>query len=156
MGVINMAHGEFIMAGAYTPYVLQTGLLAGATGVAFVASLPVAILAAGPMGLAPDRLRLVRLRARPLATLLATFGVALLLQQAARDLFGAPNVAVVAPSWLRGNWTLAGVTMPHNRLFIIALVVAVVGAIRVFLSASPQGRRMRAVMQNRDLAAVSG
>jgi urea transport system permease protein len=159
MGVINMAHGELIMAGAFTPYVLQTkvGLLAGATaGTAFVLSIPLAFVVAGLMGVAMERLVLRRMYGRPLDTLLVTFGISLVLQQAAKDLFGASNVAVTSPTWLRGSVSLLGVDMPLSRLFIVGLVVAVVAAISVFLSALPQGRRMRAVMQNRDLASVSG
>lgn len=158
MGVINMAHGELIMAGAYTPYVLQakTGLFAGATGTAFVVALPLAFVVAGLIGLALERLLLRRMYGRPLDTLLVTFGVSLILQQAAKDLFGAANVEVTAPSWLRGNWNLLGFAMPHSRLFIMALVVAVVGLVWLFMAKLRQGRRVRAVMQNRDLAAVSG
>jgi len=105
MGVINMAHGELIMAGAFAPYVLQTkvALLAGATGTAFMLSLPLAFLVAGLLGVAMERLLIRRMYGRPLDTLLVTFGVSLILQQAAKDLFGAPNVDVGAPAWLRGN-----------------------------------------------------
>lgn len=158
MGVINMAHGELIMAGAYTPYVLQTklALFGGAAGLGFVAALPVAFVVAGLLGLAMERLVLRRMLNRPLDTLLVTFGMSLILQQAAKDVFGAPNVSVRAPWWLTGNWRFLGVTMPHSRLFIILLAVVVVGSVAVFMGRSSQGRRMRAVMQNRQLAAVSG
>ncbi len=158
MGVINMAHGELIMAGAYTPYVLQTYIwfFAGASSMAFVVSLPVAFLIAGLVGLVLERLLLRRMYGRPLDTLLVTFGVALILQQAAKDLFGAQNVEVKAPSWLRGRWTLFDVTMSHTRLFIMALVAVVVFGVWAYLNRSSQGRRMRAVMQHRELAAVSG
>lgn len=158
MGVINMAHGELIMAGAYTPYVLQTkvALLAGATGTAFLLAIPVAFVVAGLIGLAAERVLIRRMYGRPLDTLLVTFGLALILQQAAKDLFGAPNVDVVTPTWLRGRLQLFDVTMPHTRLFIILLTVAVVGAVTAFLARSRYGRRMRAVTQHRELAAVSG
>jgi urea transport system permease protein len=159
MGVINMAHGELIMAGAYTPYVLQTGvwgLFAGAGGAAFVTALPVAFVVSGLLGLALERVLLRRMVGRPLDTLLVTFGVSLILQQAAKDIFGPRNVDVRTPSWLSGNWRVLDVTMPHSRLFIMALVAAVMCAVWVYLSKLPQGRRMRAVTQNRDLAAVSG
>ncbi len=157
MGVINMAHGEFLMIGAYSPYVLQTqiGLFAGAAGAAFLLALPLAFVAAGVVGLVVERL-LRRLYGRPLDTLLVTFGVSLILQQAAKDYFGAQNVDVKAPTWLAGRWEIAGVNMTHTRLFIIALVAVVLGAVSLVMSRLPQGRRMRAVMQNRDLAAVSG
>ncbi|MDY7104101.1 MAG: urea ABC transporter permease subunit UrtB [Actinomycetota bacterium] len=158
MGVINMAHGEFIMAGAYAPYVLQTkvGFLASLSGVAFAISLPVAFVVAGVLGLVVERLLLRRMYGRPLDTLLVTFGVALVLQQVAKDLFGAPNVEVRTPSALRGNVEVLGVTMPYTRLFIMGLVIVVVSLVWVFMAKLAQGRRMRAVMENRDLAAVSG
>lgn len=158
MGVINMAHGELIMAGAYTPYVLQTkiGLLAGATGVAYALSVPVAFVVAGTIGVLLDRLLLRRMYGRSLDTLLVTFGVSLLLQQFAKDRFGSQPVDVKAPSWLTGNTKLLGVAMTHTRLFIIALAAVFVSALMAFLSRTAQGRRIRAVTQNRDLAAVSG
>jgi urea transport system permease protein len=155
MGVINMAHGELIMVGAYTTYVLQhtVGL---DPDVSLLASLVVAFLAVGTIGLILERFLLRRMVSRPLDTLLVTFGVSLMMQQAARDIFGAPNVNVVTPSWLTGHTSVAGFTMPHTRLFTIALVIAVVGGLAVFMSKHREGRRMRAVTQNRELAAVSG
>jgi urea transport system permease protein len=156
MGVINMAHGEFIMAGAYVPYVLQTGMLAGALGLAFAVSLPIAFVIAGILGLVLERLLLHRMLDRPLDTLLVTVGVSLILQQLARDLFGNSNVQVVAPELLSGNIQTLGMTMPRSRLFIMVLTVVTVVLVQLFLARSAQGRRMRAVTQNRDLAAVSG
>jgi urea transport system permease protein len=158
MGVINMAHGELIMAGAYAPFVLQTkvGLLAGATGTAFVLALPVAFLVAGAVGMLLERTLLRRMYGRPLDTLLVTFGVSLILQQAAKDHFGAQPVDVQAPTWLRGNWDVLGVTMTHTRLFIIVVVVTTVAALWLLTATTAVGRRMRAVMQHRDLASVSG
>jgi urea transport system permease protein len=156
MGVINMAHGEMIMAGAYMPYVLQTGVLAGAAGLAFALSLPLAFLVAGLMGLVLERLLLGRMYGRALDTLLVTVGVSLILQQAAKDIFGAPNVEVTTPTFLSGNIEVLGVVMPVSRLFIMVLVGVVMALVWLFLSMSSQGRRMRAVTQNRELAAVSG
>ncbi len=159
MGVINMAHGEFIMAGAYVPYVLQTeigGLFAGHSSTAYVVSIPVAFVVTGLLGVVMERLLLRRMYGRPLDTLLVTFGVSLILQQYAKARFGAQPVNVDPPTWLTGNWKVLGVTMTHTRLFIILLVVCVVGALSMFMSRLAAGRRMRAVMQNRDLAAVSG
>jgi len=159
MGVINMAHGELIMIGAYTPYFLQSEsgwFDGGASSTAFVVALPLGFLAAGLVGVAMERTLLRRMVGRPLDTLLVTFGISLILQQAARDTFGAPNVDVVSPTWLTGRWELLGVVMPHRRLFIIALVMLAVAALSAFLATRPEGRRMRAVMQNRDLAEVSG
>ncbi|MDG4770482.1 urea ABC transporter permease subunit UrtB [Solwaraspora sp. WMMD792] len=152
MGVINMAHGEFILAGAYTAYMMQG--LVGAQAVP--AALPVAFLIAGTMGLILERLVIRRFYGRPLDTLLLTFGVSLILQQLARDIFGAPNVQVTAPGWLTGGIDVAGVQLPYNRIFIMTLAVGCVVAISLYLSKLSYGRRMRAVMQNRELAAVTG
>ena len=156
MNVINMAHGEFIMAGAYTTYVLQTALGTGAITLAFGVALPLAFLVAGVMGLILEATVLRRLYGRPLDTLLVTWGVALMLQQLARDLFGAQNVNVSAPAFLDGGVTILGVTLSYPRLFIIGMVVLVVVAIAIYMQRTPAGRRMRAVMQNRPLASVSG
>src|SRR5688500_10243821 len=100
MGVINMAHGEFIMAGAYTAYMLQDLL---GREISLLAALPVAFVIAGAMGLLLEFLLIRRLYGRPLDTLLVTWGVSLMLQQLARDIFGAPNVQVRAPEWLGGS-----------------------------------------------------
>jgi urea transport system permease protein len=156
MGVINMAHGEFIMAGAYTTYVLQQALGDGATATAFLLAIPVALVVAGTMGLLLEVLLIKRLYGRPLDTLLVTWGVALILQQAARDIFGAQNVEVKSPGWLDGGTTLIGVDVAYNRLFIMALAVAATAGAWYVVSKLKQGRRMRAVMQNRQLAAASG
>ncbi|MFI6628301.1 urea ABC transporter permease subunit UrtB [Nonomuraea fuscirosea] len=142
MGVINMAHGSFIMAGAYTAYLLQDLVLA----------LPAAFLVAGAMGLVLERLAIRHLYGRPLDTLLLTWGVSLVLQQLARDLFGAPNVQVSAPSWLSGR---VGI-LPYNRLFIMGLAVAGVVGVWFYLTRTGLGRRTQAVVQNRQLAATSG
>ncbi|MEO3783165.1 urea ABC transporter permease subunit UrtB [Actinocorallia sp. B10E7] len=152
MGVINMAHGEFIMAGAYTAYLLQDLV----DDQAVLLALPVAFGVAGAMGLVLERLAIRRFYGRPLDTLLLTWGVSLVLQQLARDLFGAPNVNVTAPGRLEGRLALGGMTIPYTRLFIMVLAVACVVAIWAYMSRSRQGRRMRAVMQNRELAACSG
>jgi urea transport system permease protein len=156
MNVINMAHGEFIMAGAYTTYVLQTALGTGAITLAFGLALPAAFLVAGCLGLLLEATVIRRLYGRPLDTLLVTWGVALMLQQLARDLFGPQNVNVSAPSVLDGGVTIFGVTMSYPRLFIIGMVILVVVVIALYMQRTPAGRRMRAVMQNRPLASVSG
>jgi urea transport system permease protein len=155
MNVINMAHGELIMAGAYTAYVLQ-GSFGTTIGQSLLLSVLVAFVVAGLMGVILEATLIRRLYGRPLDTLLVTWGVSLILQQLARDIFGAPNVDVKAPSWLRGGPELLGVSLPWSRLFIIALVVIAVTAIWVFLARLPEGRRMRAVTQNRQLASCSG
>jgi urea transport system permease protein len=156
MNVINMAHGEFIMAGAYTTYVLQTALGTGAITLAFGLALPAAFLVAGTLGLILEFLVIRRLYGRPVDTLLVTWGVGLMLQQLARDLFGAQNVNVSAPGFLDGGITIAGADLSYPRLFIITTVLVVVTAIAIYMGRTPAGRRMRAVMQNRPLAAVSG
>ncbi|WP_433326152.1 urea ABC transporter permease subunit UrtB [Spirillospora sp. CA-294931] len=152
MGVINMAHGEFIMAGAYTAYMVQDW--AGTQAV--VVALPVAFAVAGAMGWVLERLAIRHFYGRPLDTLLLTWGVSLVLQQVARDLFGAPNVQVTAPGWLDGRIDVLSGSLPYTRLFIMGLALACVAGVWAYMSRSAQGRRMRAVMQNRELAAVGG
>ena len=154
MGVINMAHGEFIMAGAYTAYLLQKAL--DDPAVSLLVALPVAFAVAGTMGGLLEITLIRRLYGRPLDTLLATWGVSLFLQQLARDLFGAPNVQVRAPSWLGGGLQLGSVTLPYSRLAILLLVATCLAGVAVVLSRSASGRRLRAVVQHRDLAALSG
>lgn len=161
MNVINMAHGEFIMAGAYTTYVLgqyAAPALGGTdAGIWFLLALPASFLIAGLLGLILE-LSMVRfLYGRPLDTLLATWGVGLVLQQAARSLFGASNVQVQSPAWLKGGVALAGgVQLPYKRVFLIALVVACIVAVYAYLHRSAAGRRLRAVMQNREMASCLG
>jgi urea transport system permease protein len=154
LGVINMAHGEFIMAGAYTAYTVQQ-VIADA-GISLLVSIPAAFLGGGLMGLALEGLLLKRLYHRPLDTLLVTFGVSLVLQQVARDIFGAPSVDVKAPAWLHGNVEVLGAPVPLTRLFILVLALAALVALSLILSRSALGRRIRAVVLNRDLAETSG
>ncbi|WP_030605050.1 urea ABC transporter permease subunit UrtB [Streptomyces fulvoviolaceus] len=155
MGVINMAHGEFIMAGAYTTYVLQKSI--SSAGVSLLVALPLAFLVAGAMGVLLEWLLIRRLYTRPLDTLLVTWGVSLMLQQLARDIFGAPNVQTSAPDLLTGNISLGGgITFANSRLFILGLALLCVLALTLILKLTPLGRRIRAVVQNRDLAEVSG
>ncbi|MFC4561744.1 urea ABC transporter permease subunit UrtB [Nocardiopsis mangrovi] len=155
MGVVNMAHGEFIMVGAYTAYVLQAWVHLPAS-TALVIALPAAFAIAGTLGWLLELGVIRHFYGRPLDTLLLTFGIGLVLQQLARDVFGAPNVDVPAPAWLTGGITLAGVRLHYSRLFILALAIACVAAIAYYLNRSRPGRQMRAVIHNRDLAAVSG
>ncbi|MFE9438281.1 urea ABC transporter permease subunit UrtB [Streptomyces sp. NPDC006602] len=158
MNVINMAHGEFIMAGAYTTYVLQKSI--SSAGISLLLALPIAFLVSGALGALLEWLLIRRLYLRPLDTLLVTWGVSLMLQQLARDVFGAPNVQTRAPDWLTGNITVLGgddpLTFASSRLFILGLAVAAVVALSLTLRLTPLGRRVRAVVQNRDLAEVSG
>jgi urea transport system permease protein len=154
MGVINMAHGEFMMAGAYTVYVVQHVI--SSAGASLLLALPVAFVVAGLMGVLLEFTLIRRLYSRPLDTLLVTWGVALILQQVARDTFGAQNVQVEAPGWLAGGIDVGGVTLSTSRLFILALAILCVAGLSVLLKTTPLGRRVRAVVQNRDLAECSG
>ncbi|MCZ1070988.1 urea ABC transporter permease subunit UrtB [Rhodococcus sp. A5(2022)] len=154
MGVINMAHGEFIMAGSYTAYVVQQ--VVSAAGVSLLVSLLVGFLVGGVMGVLLEVTLIRRMYHRPLDTLLVTFGVGLLLQQAVRDIFGAPAVNVVAPQWLSGGVEILGAVVPRTRLFILALAVVCVAILIAAMRFTPMGRRIRAVVQNRDLAETVG
>jgi len=154
MGVINMAHGEFIMAGAYTSHVVLQAL--HSDGVSFLVAIPTAFVVAGLMGLVLEVLVISRLYHRPLDTLLVTYGVSLILQQVARDLFGPELATVPHPSWLSGKWTVGGVDIKHNESFIIVFTVAAVLALAVVMKYTPLGRRIRATVQNRDLAETLG
>lgn len=154
MGVINNAHGEFMMAGAYTAYVMSTVFASKtlALGLALVAGFVVA----GLLGLMLDVLLLSRMRTRPLDTLLVTFGVSLVLQQVARDIFGSTGVYAQAPEALTEPVTLFGYDFPASRLFIFVVSVVCVAALYAVLKFTPLGRRIRATAENRDLAEVSG
>ncbi|MFH5211655.1 urea ABC transporter permease subunit UrtB [Antrihabitans sp. NCIMB 15449] len=154
MGVINMAHGEFIMAGCYTAYVVQQVITSA--GVSLFVSLFVGFLVGGLMGVLLEVTLIRRMYHRPLDTLLVTFGVGLVLQQVARDIFGAPAVNVVSPEWLRGGVETLGAVVPKARIFIMVLAIVCVAVLALVLKMSPLGRRIRAVVQNRDLAETSG
>ena len=161
MNVINLAHGEFIMIGSYTVYALQqlashfTGDVSA--GVTFVIAIPLSFLVAGAVGLLVENSLIRFLYRRPLDTLLATLGVGIFLQQLARSIFGAPNVQVVAPWWLSGGLTITDdLVLPIKRMFIIALVLLCIAGLYWYMYRSSEGRRMGAVMQNREMAASLG
>jgi urea transport system permease protein len=160
MNIINMAHGEFIMIGAYTTYVLQQAFLnylpQAAFGYYFVLTIPLAFIIAAVIGFIMERTVIQFLYKRPLDSLLATWGISLILQQSARMIFGAPNVAVIAPNWLNGGLTLFDVTFPYKRLFIIGLVLISITFLFLYLYKTSSGRRMKAVTLNRDMAACLG
>lgn len=157
MNVINMAHGELIMVGAYVAYVVQTELGSAGADIWILAALPVAFVVAALLGAGLERSLIRRLYGRPLDTLLATWGVSLVLQQAARSIFGAPNVQVVAPSWLSGGLAVTDtLVLPYGRMFILALAALCVAATFLYLMKTTGGRRIRAVMQNRQMAASLG
>jgi urea transport system permease protein len=161
MGVINMAHGEMIMLGAYAAYVVQelfrAFLPASWIGAYLVVAVPVAFLFAGLLGVILERCLIRFLYGRALETLLATWGVSLILQQAVRSLFGSPNKEVANPGWMTGGFDLlGGFTVTWNRLYIIVFCFVVLGALALILSRTSFGLHMRAVTQNRGMAAAMG
>ena len=177
MGIINMAHGELIAVGAYACYVVENVFGAGLwlspfgkfslhlPGLNFggwlyqsyfLVAIPVAFFSAAFVGLILERCVIRFLYRRPLESLLATWGVSLLLQQLFRSFFGANNVQVNSPRWLLGNFTLHDVTLGYNRLFVIAFAALIVFGTHLILTKTPLGLLIRAVMQNRDMAACMG
>lgn len=160
MGVINMAHGELVMIGAYTTFVVQDWLRAHAPE-AFDYSLAIAVPAAfvitALVGIAIERGIIRFLYGRPLETLLATWGVSLILQQAVRSVFGPTNREVGNPSWMSGSLDLVGgLTLTYNRIWIIVFSLAVFALLLALIRATAFGLRMRAVTQNRRMAAAMG
>lgn len=161
MKIINMAHGELIMIGAYSTYLTQNlfhdYLPKSVFDWYYVLSIPVSFAISFVFGLILEMSLIRFLYGRPLDSLLATWGVGLVLQQLARSIFGAPNVAVTSPAWLNGGLKIMdGTLLPYKRLFIIGLVAACLIAMYFYIYRSHEGRRMRAVMQNRDMAACLG
>jgi urea transport system permease protein len=160
IGVINMAHGEFLMIGAYATYVVQNLFQHYAPG-AFnwypLLAVPASFAAAGLVGIVLERLVLKHLYGRPLETLLTTFGVSLILIQATRMIFGAQNVQVENPAWMSGGVTvLPSLILPYNRLAILAFSLIVVGIAWAVLTKTRLGLFVRAVTQNRRMAACVG
>ena len=160
MGVINMAHGELLMIGAYTTYVVQTLFrhhFSGAFTWYLAAAAPAAFLAAGLVGLVLEVTVVRALYGRPLETLLATWGVSLLLIQTVRLLFGAQNVEVANPSWMSGGiHAMWGLVLPYNRIAILCFAVLVLIVVWLLLPRPRLGLFVRAVMQNRSMAAGLG
>ncbi len=161
MGVINMAHGEMIMLGAYTAYVCQQLFRAFLPPLWIDAYLPVAVpvafLFAGAVGVVLERSVIRFLYGRPLETLLATWGVSLILQQAVRSIFGSPNKEVSNPSWMTGGFDpIGGFTITWSRLYIIVFCFIVLAALALILHRTSFGLHMRAVTQNRAMASVMG
>lgn len=153
MRVINMAHGEMLMLGGYLAWLT---LLVVPGGAGILLALPVAFLGAAAMGGLVQSTVIRRLSSRPLDTLLATWGVSLILQQAARDLFGAIGVEVRAPEWLNGSFVLVGVTIPSARLFIIGMAFVVLAGLALVLLKTRIGLLTRAVNQDRMMASATG
>ena len=160
MGVINMAHGELMMIGAYATYVVQ-GLfqkyLPGAFDAYLVAAVPVAFLTSAAVGAILERGVIRFLYGRPLETLLATWGISLMLMQLVRTLFGAQNVGVENPSWMSGGVVLMGnLQLPWNRIVIIGFAFAVLGGMAFLIARTRLGLFVRGVTQNRPIASCMG
>lgn len=178
MGVINMAHGEIMVIGGYTVFVVQcvfgTGLALAPFGLSlqipgmglepsgalyqsyFLVALPIAFLVSALVGLLIEKSIIQFLYRRPLESLLATWGVSLVLQQLFRLIFGPANVPVTAPAWLTGSFLVEGVIMNYNRIFVIAAAAIITLAVWLLLAKTPLGLLIRAVMQDRDTAACMG
>lgn len=160
MGVINMAHGELMTAGAYMAFVAQVAF--AHLGPAwqpwsYVAALPLAFVVSALLGLAIEWLVVRHLYGRPLETLLATWGLSLVLQQAFRNIFGSNNVYVQTPAWLTGGITVSStLQLPYVRLFILAFTAVLLVLVYLFLYRSTLGLQIRSVMQNRGMAASCG
>jgi len=159
MGVINMAHGEMVMVGAYTTLVVQQLIAASVpvlTEFGLLFAVPAAFLVAGALGALIERTLIRFLYGRPLETLLATWGLSLILQQSVRSIFGPTNQDVTSPGWMSGSLELGGLVLTVNRLWIILFSGLVLGALMAVLRWGGLGRNIRAVMQNRRMAAVMG
>jgi urea transport system permease protein len=156
MGVINMAHGELMMLGAYTTYVVQL-LMPQHIGASILVALPAAFVVSGLVGVGIERGIVRFLYGRPLETLLATFGVSLILQQAVRDIFSANNRPVETPSWLAGTWQINEVlAITYNRLYIIVFTLGLFLLLLTVLKRTRLGLEVRAVSQNRAMAKAMG
>lgn len=160
LGVINMAHGELLMIGAYATFAVQSLFrqhLPGLIDWYLLAALPVAFVVSGLVGIALERLVIRHLYGRPLETLLATWGISLFLIQSMRVIFGAQNVEVANPSWMSGGWQVtAALTLPYNRMIIIAFAAAVLVLTWLLLNKTRLGLFVRAVTQNRRMADCVG
>ncbi len=159
MGVINMAHGEMVMLGAYVTFMVQevcrTRYPALFDMSLFIA-IPVAFVVTGAAGMAIERLIIRYLYGRPLETLLATFGLSLILQQLVRTLFGANNREVGAPAFMSGVFDVGGLSITYGRMWIIVFAMLVFAALQIVLRATSFGLKMRAVTQNRRMASAMG
>ncbi len=156
MGVINMAHGELIMIGAYTTYVMQQ-LMPNHIGASLLLSIPMAFIVSGLVGIVIERSVIRHLYGRPLETLLATFGISLILQQAVRSIFSPLNRSVSTPSWLSGAWEINPMlSLTYNRLYILLFCVMVFVGLLMVLKKTPIGLQVRAVSQNRSMARAMG
>ena len=156
MGIINMAHGELMMLGAYTTYVMQQ-LMPNYLGTALIVSIPMAFLVAALVGIAIERGVIRFLYGRPLETLLATFGVSLFLQQAVRSIFSPLNRSVSTPEWMSGSWQINDfLSLTWNRFYILVFCLLVFTALLQILKRTKLGLEVRAVAQNRGMARAMG
>jgi len=152
MGVINMAHGELIMLGAYTTYVVQL-LMPNAIDWSLLVAIPAAFLVAGLAGVIIERGVIQFLYGRPLETLLATFGISLILQQLVRNIFTAQNRPVSNPDWMSGTWQVnAALSLTWNRVYILVFALIVFAVLLLVLKRTSLGLKVRAVAQNRGMA----
>jgi urea transport system permease protein len=159
MGVINMAHGEMVMIGAYTTFVVQELIRTRYPALfdySLLIAVPLAFLVAGAIGVLIERSIIRFLYGRPLETLLATWGLSLVLQQAVRTMFGPTNREVGNPSWMSGAFELGQITITYNRLWILVFTLAVFAILLAMLRYTALGLEMRAVTQNRRMAASMG
>src|SRR5436305_2191822 len=159
MGVINMAHGEMVMLGAYTTFVVQQVIRARNPALfdySLAIAIPLAFAVAGAIGILIERGVIRFLYGRPLETLLATWGLSLILQQAVRTYFGPTNREVGNPSWMSGTFNVGHLNITYNRMWIIVFTLAVFAALLALLRYTRLGLEMRAVTQNRAMAASMG
>jgi urea transport system permease protein len=159
MGVINMAHGEMVMLGAYTTYVVQNIITIVAPGLmeySLAFAVPAAFLFTALVGVCIERGIIRWLYGRPLETLLATWGLSLILQQVVRTIFGPTNKLVQPPQWMSGTFDVGNLSFTWNRLWIIVFAIAVFFALQIILNRTPLGLQMRAVTQNRRMASAMG
>jgi urea transport system permease protein len=156
MGVINMAHGELMMLGAYTTYVMQQ-LMPNSLGWSLILSIPAAFMISALVGIAIERGIIRFLYGRPLETLLATFGVSLFLQQTVRSIFSPLNRSVAAPEWMSGTWQINDfLSLTWNRLYILVFCLMVFALLLQILKRTRLGLEVRAVAQNRNMAKAMG
>ncbi|MFN7933922.1 MAG: urea ABC transporter permease subunit UrtB [Bryobacteraceae bacterium] len=154
--VLNMAHGELMMLGAYTTYVIQTAM-PNYIGVSTLVSIPAAFMVSAAVGVLMERCIIRHLYGRPLETLLATFGVGLILQQAVRSLFTSLNRSVSTPQWMSGSLVINdALSVTYNRLYIVLFSFLVFMAVRLILNRTRLGLRIRAVSENRSMAKAMG
>jgi urea transport system permease protein len=156
MGVINMAHGELIMLGAYTTYVIQQ-LMPHHIGLSLLVAVPAAFIVSGLVGILIERVVIRHLYGRPLETLLATFGISLILQQAVRSVFSPLNRSVETPGWMSGSLEInPALSLTYNRLYIILFCLAVFALLFLIIKRTSLGLSVRAVSQNRSMARAMG